>query len=1205
MHLKKVEIFGFKSFANKTEVDFEKGITCVVGPNGCGKSNISDAIRWVLGERSAKLLRGSRMEDVIFSGTEFRKPLGMAEVSLTIDNSDRKLPIGFDEVMLTRRLYRSGESEYLINKTPCRYKDIQDLILDTGIGSNSYSMIEQGRIDYILNAQEDERRFLIEEAAGISKYKVKKDEALRKLERTEVNLLRLNDIVSEVEKNIHYAERQAKRAEKHREKLEELKGFEIRKALFEIDTLDKEKSSFAADLDRLRKEIEQSGSEIQIDEARFKEADATFFRSEEKNAEIEKHKYEHKLRLAQDVDRVKVSREKMIELERSNQTLQKECEMSALRLQNFQEEIERKQADFSNFQTEMEVLQGSLGPLSTEFSQVRAQVSEKEEVIKELQSQIFDLAHQTAEVKNQLHKFEINIQGEHSKKMKAEQIIERLSAEKVERLKHLSGSEKDSGSTEDFSEKKVALQEKSNNLMGKETDCRALEEIIVQKRTEMKEIQSHIDLLTELEKEGVFDDSLSNHILEESKREGSLLHGFVKTFWEVMAIKKGYEGAIRAALADWANALIVKDHMQAMKILDYAKQTKIKELAIMINGSIEQESVPHDLPQIEGVRGKAKDFMRVHPDYEKLVDEHLRNVLIVDSLNQDQLLQWASLANGFKIVSQDGFVLGPGLRIQYLGGLVRKEARIRLKDLASLQNKVLSLQSQIYAHEEEKTILHGQIGLAHEEMVSLEKQVFNAEIQHQSFDKLKESLTFQIAHFEKEITLNRQEMGQSETEIQQYSGRKMSSESLLTDLSRKESQCQSVLQEQIKQLSVLTERREEFLKRLTEEKQKIERYKDREQYQHDARELLNKNRQSEVLLQEKRRSQIDENGKLLDELDCENQSRAVLIQELECEVKKLEDGSRKIASDRISFAQIRSDLYARVEEKKGILNRTRELERDIQLKQMEISYKTNAIRDRMKQGYQLDITELDKSSFDLQNVDVELLDQEVQVLREKLESLGTVNLLAIEEYESLKQRFDFLQAQKQDLEKSREDLLEAIRKINRTTKKLFEDTFVQVQVAFREYFRVLFGGGEAELVLVDESNPLESGIDIMVRPPGKKNQQITLLSGGEKALTATALLFALFKIKPSPFCVLDEVDAPLDESNVHRFLDVVRGFLTSTQFIIVTHNRKTITAGDSLYGVTMEEAGVSMIVSVKLGRETENQNVSGGNGQKELKALLN
>jgi chromosome segregation protein len=368
--------------------------------------------------------------------------------------------------------------------------------------------------------------------------------------------------------------------------------------------------------------------------------------------------------------------------------------------------------------------------------------------------------------------------------------------------------------------------------------------------------------------------------------------------------------------------------------------------------------------------------------------------------------------------------------------------------------------------------------------------------------------------------------------------------------------------------------------------------------------MLTRNVISENELQEKRRLQIADNARTVAEIETENQRRLSEISDLSVSISEEEAKASQASLEKADLVSRRSEILSCLESAKKRNDAARESERDCQMREMEIGYKKTAISERMRQTYQIDLGGLDKTALDLQNVSPDELEQEIGELKEKLQALGTVNLLAIEEYDSLKERFDFLSTQKQDLEKGREDLLEAIRKINRETKKLFEDTFTQVQTAFRDFFRILFGGGEAELFLIDETNPLESGIDIMVRPPGKKNQSISLLSGGEKALTATALLFALFKIKPSPFCVLDEVDAPLDESNVHRFLEVVKGFLATSQFIIVTHNRKTIGAGDSLYGVTMEEAGVSRIVSVKL-NETVPLDQAVNRDDRETNVILN
>lgn len=1204
MHLKKVDIFGFKSFADKTEIFFEKGITCVVGPNGCGKSNISDAIRWVLGERSAKLLRGSKMEDVIFSGTEFRKPVGMAEVSLTIDNSDKKLPLAFEEVVLTRRLYRSGESEYLINKTPCRYKDIQDVILDTGIGSNSYSMIEQGRIDYILNAQEDERRFLIEEAAGISKYKLKKEEALRKLERTEANLLRLNDIVNEVEKNIKYAERQAKRAEKYKEKLEELKTFEIQKAMVEVDLFEKEREKLLAEQAELQEEIKRSENEVGAEDSGFREADQALTKMEEANSELERKKYQLKLALSQHQERIRANEEKKAELQKNNVQLERDYDISEYRLKTFQEEIAAKQSELTALSAEIREAKQKVNDASADFDAARQAVSEKENVIKGFQNSLFEIAREAAESKNKVHQLEIDFQQQKSRQVRAHEMTARLQTEKQECLKKIEQL-RQGDFLDDFSLKKTTLEEK-NGIFGKlEEELRAAEEVIIRKRTETKELLSQAGLLEELQKEGLLDDSASQHIVDESRREGSLIHGIVQTFWDVMEISEGYECAVRAALANWAHALIVSDQEQAMRVIEYAKQTDTKELALVMKTGKTSAEGSSAAPQVNGLLGTLKDFVKTVPGCESLLNEYFGNVWVLDGLTRETLAECGQSAVGMRLVTRDGFLIEPDAKIQYFGVPIKTGAG-RAKDLKNLQSRAVLLEAEIKNHEQERDVLAARFQQFETELSALKKEVLEAEIHHQSSHKLRESLQSQISRLEEEIELNRTEASQTEIELAHFAAEKERLSGLALALSQREREYQTLLQTEAAGLNALAENKDASFRLLSAEEQKLQRCQDRESHLTDSVAILVRNREAELELQQSRKKQVADNMTTLAQMEGENASKSQQITQLEEEISRFEEVLRGTLTERAALAQRKNELWTSLQQKKSVIEKIKELERDIQLKQMDLSYKISATDERMKQAYQVDVRSLDKTAYQLENVNLELLEQEIQAYKEKLQSLGTVNLLAIEEYESLKERYQFLIAQKQDLEKSREDLLEAIRKINRTTKKLFEDTFALVQAAFKDYFRVLFGGGEAELILVDENNPLESGIDIMVRPPGKKNQQITLLSGGEKALTATALLFSLFKIKPSPFCVLDEIDAPLDESNVHRFLEVVRGFLGLTQFIIVTHNRKTIAAGDSLYGVTMEEAGVSKLVSVKLLQDEKNPGQAKIDASgKELNVILN
>ncbi|HNV86697.1 MAG TPA: chromosome segregation protein SMC [Candidatus Omnitrophota bacterium] len=1186
MHLTRLEIFGFKSFSDKTEILFEKGTTAIVGPNGCGKSNISDAIRWVLGERSPKTLRGGKMEDVIFSGTQFRKPQGFAEVSLTIDNHDRILPIAYDEVVITRRLYRSGESEYLLNKTQCRYKDIQELILDTGIGSNSYSMIEQGKIDYILNAQEEERRFLIEEAAGISKYKVKKDEALRKLERTEDNLLRLQDIVSEVEKNINYAERQAKRAAKYKEQFETLKRLETQKAFLDIRGLDEERSRIEAQLTEIAEDFGKQELEIGKKSEELSALQSELTALEQNKGRTGQKKYEAMLRLSELNSKDQANRERKDLLERENRELEQELIRGEERIRVHQESIHEKEREIATIVREKESWAAMTEQVTAQHEAVLQALREKEARARELRSRIFEIAAQAAEKRNRLMEAEISDQREKTKCQQAEQQKERLGKEKHECLEKLSA-----GNSQDPELDRAA----SENERRKEAALRVREEIdsaikslngeILDRKMRMQEVRSRLELVETLNKQGVLGKQVSEQVYAESQREGSPVFGLVQKLSDALKITEGYELAIKACLSDWMHALIVKNSGDTARLLEYAKSagTRGLLLAALPEDTVSLASEPLLQPEDTGAfLGVAKNFVSLPPEYGFLEQELFGRVLVAGALSAEQLPQWLNLARKTKIVTQDGFVLGPLRRVQYFGDFVTENPSDSEMDPDALRLRLDQLERDVSGLEADLNNRNDAILRLNGELETLNRESVQNRIAAESSARIRESLESQLKRLDEEIIYHEMEMAQAHSESERLAAEKKSLEELLGAVTSNEQTEQRHLEDVLAELAQLGQQREELSLRVNEHAKRLERFTDQHKFLTESVELLSRNVRAESESQEKRKGKISENHLTVARLGDEITNAVQIRQGFETEICAIEQVLAELDSQHAKLSDDKDVLSKYLQELRTLADQRKERQHALELQKVELTYKTQAIDERMTATYHIGLKALNPADFDLENVVRSEIEPQIDQLKEKLEGIGTVNLLAVEEYESLKERYGFLSSQKQDLEKAREELLEAIRKINRTTKQLFEQTFQAVRTAFSEYFRTLFNGGHAELILVDETNPLESGIDIVAKPPGKKPQQITLLSGGEKAMTVIALLFALFRVKPSPFCVLDEIDAPLDEANVDRFLQVVKSFLPTTQFIVVTHSRKTIAASDILYGVTMEEAGVSKIVSVRL-----------------------
>ena len=1175
MSLKKIELFGFKSFSDKTEIVFEPGVTCVVGPNGCGKSNISDAIRWVLGERSAKLLRGSKMEDVIFNGTDYRKPLGFAEVHLTINNSKKILPIEYEEVVISRKIYRSGESEYFLNKTLCRYKDIQDLILDTGIGSNSYSMIEQGRIDYILQADPDERRFLIEEAAGISKFKSKKEEAIKKLERTEENLLRLGDIISEVEKNIKYAERQAKRAEKYKEQFEILKELEIRKALLELShhenqahSLEEKKTGIAEKQNFSHEDFIKKESALKEMQAKIQSLESDFSFGELKKIELTAKINSLRDKTYFNVERIGSLKNQWLEAENEIATSEERIKQLYFEIEKSRKEISLKESEFSEKKSDCKNIQDSIRKEYERLSDLKRSVEDMK--LKQLA-----LGKNLAEQHNERILFETRVSGSKALMDQKQNELRNLEQEITNITTQIST----------MKEKEILLRNQQSvieetlgivdeNLRIKETEIDSMLSRMLKTEGRRKELQAHIDIMTGQSVHRNTNEFL--RILDEHRKDStSKLYGNSWFLKELISPKAGFEGTYKKLLAVLSEDTLVFKTIEALpEIKELATKTSTPLIASIF-------SQIHNASPLIPLEWKGAQLMPLKSQIE--IDEKLDifNPIYVSSKNALELLSTGikEIIRDCQILSADGILIGPGPFVTFPKGL---EIEFTEKKIAEIIPEKELIEHQLVEYEDrEKRLKHEKKAMT-EDRIATQQELLKIKTELESEAKLASSLQETLIRNQRKLELLNSEIHILYQEMAGYEKRLLMNSQKFQEMEKQEKSLQE-------EYLILTQRENEQTEKVDSEKLKVVRLETEVASMQERLRLLSSHLdqsqnsvQAETNRIEQKRKSIADGGILINNLNEENNSYSFEIDKLAKEQSEMEINLAQIKesldAERVHFEAIRSD----VESLRRALEKLRDELHQLEYQAMESNYARSSILERIRQSYKIDLAKNDGQYSISETDNRDEINLQITALKEKLESYGAVNILAVDEYNDLKNRYDFLVSQRTDLVSARDALLDAIRKINRTTKKLFEETFQQVQIYFQEFFTTLFNGGQAQLALLDEENALESGIEIMVRPPGKKLQQISLLSGGEKALTAIALLFSLFKIKPSPFCVLDEVDAPLDEANIDRFLNVLRSFLETTQFIIITHNRKTISIGDALYGVTMEETGVSKIVSVRV-----------------------
>ncbi len=1097
MYLKRLELVGFKSFYNKTVLDFEPGITAVVGPNGCGKSNIFDSMRWVLGEQSVKALRGSEMQDVIFNGTDNKEPLGMAEVTLTFDNTKRFFPVDSDEVAVTRRIFRSGESEYLLNKAVVRLKDIMDLLLGTGIGAESYSLVQQGKIDLVLSSKPEERRMVFDEASGITKYKAQKREALRKLEETEQNLLRINDIVTEVKRQIGSLERQASKARRYKEVYEQLKSKEFRVGIWEKKELEAAKEAARKELARIG--LEESGllESIKARESIITRRKEQLSALEADMQRIKDQLMEFENTAARNAEKINFNRERKEELANSLKYLGEQVEKTRSRLNVDEEKLNKLKTEYDGIRSQIDAKAAALKQTESEFNLLTSGIKASLEKIAAAKKQILELAAAISGVRNEITDLNSKEQVLLSRRKRLE-----LEKAKIAEEKAVAEDSLNAVNTE------VANLEESFRILDQQLS--SLKQDLEGENRSLEEIDHRMD---ELDK---------SRLTLQSHRE----------FLQELRTK--YED--------------ISESMNAVIYLDKPPQEKMSGLVIKI-----REYLASDQGQVAvKLSGEAKP---IDLDTERIAEKIAQIEAELESLKKT------------------------------------KEAK---------SQRITVMRSEV---EQSEAILHDR------QMELVNKKASQQSILEQ-FSKIKE---------EEEVAVL--EINDVDEELKQLSGKAAELNSRLEILEARQKASDEQISAEQTEIGINTTLKEEKVVIITQIKTEMEALNRRISTDEATLKILQDTCEQDKHALLNLESQISEAKSRSAELEAESIELEKGIVKAKAD---LEAGQVSLKEAEAKIAEVAGDsdeILQSIETDRSRLDDLKGKQHELAMQEKENDYRILSLKERLMQSYKIDLdappvqpavenvqpaapaqeasAEPQTQQSQAENtvapvpeiipaaeavVDMALIREEIERLKEKLDSYGTVNLVAIEEYDELKQRYDFLTQQHADLTTAKESLQEAIQKINRTTKKMFLETFELVKAEFRNYFRLLFNGGDAQVYLIDEQDPLESGIEIICRPPGKKLQNVLLLSGGEKSMSAIALIFAIFKIKPAPFCVLDEIDAALDEANVDRYGRVLQDFAKGSQFIIITHNKKTIASADVMYGITMEESGVSKIVSVKFGQ---------------------
>lgn len=1178
MFLKRLEVVGFKSFADRIGIDFVPGVTAVVGPNGSGKSNVTDAIRWVLGEQSAKSLRGAKMEDVIFAGSASRKPLNFAEVTLILNNEDEEVNLPYSEISVTRRVYRSGESEFLLNNQPCRLKDITDLFMDLGLGKEAFSIISQGRVDEILNSKPDDRRIIFEEAAGILKYKLRKKKAEQKLLETDDNLNRVQDILHELDSRLEPLKIQSSTAKDYLRMTEELRELDISLIVHDLEKYLKELSIVQREHEQLEEEEQQKASEIaelqtKVDDLRTKihhldsAIDGLQEQLVEASAEVERWE----------------GRKALMHEKRSN--AEKQLQQLELLLKEAKEE-EKGLADNEEQNKQMVALKKTeIQQLKAEIKQLdmslNSSVAQIEQQIEEQKNRYIDLLNEEATAKNELKHIERQL-------VQFEETEERISCRSEEMLKKLSQV---SGMKKELEQKLIEVKKKLSDVLEEyEQLQRKLkaatasyeekQQMLYKAYQHRQQLKSRKEAIEELEA----DFSGFNHGVKEIllARQRGELKGIEGAVLELLKVEGTYSKAIETALGAATQYIVTETELDAQRAIGWLKTKKAGRATFLPKNVMKSRKLSPS--QIEQAANHpafirlAHELVQFDEQHRNIVEYLLGNVLVAENL--EGASQIARLCGyKYRVVTLEGDIVNAGGSLT--GGSVKQQNSLFTrkaeleqlnKDLAHMEQSItraektlakvketlenLRQQAELFKHQseqyrKEEMSLHSKYVELELEEKNLKNTVHLASAEKNTAATRKEALMKQKNQIEQRLKELHHELEQVNERVEQLSSAKAQSETekdLLREQSAKKRSELAVLQEQLNQLQVQTA--EIALKRskLLQQIESISR--EIEWIQHERENQLSEEEIQQAIAEwSKKREQysfaIQENRKM----------RGAYQQELSLLDEQLKELQR---------------IH------KGFLEQLR----SIDVKKSRIEFEMNRLNNVLEEQYDIDFEEAKKEAIEL--TDVEQIRKKARLLKQSIEELGPVNLTAIEEYERVLERHTFLTEQRDDLLEAQKTLNETIKEMDEEMAVRFKDSFFKIQQQFREVFRELFGGGHADLILIEPDNLLESGIEIVAQPPGKKLQNLSLLSGGERALTAIALLFAILNSRPVPFVILDEVEAALDEANVERYSRYLKKLSRDTQFIVITHRKGTMEGADVLYGITMQESGVSKLVSVKL-----------------------
>jgi chromosome segregation protein len=1181
--LKKIEIYGFKSFADRVQLKFDKGITAIVGPNGSGKSNVADAVRWVLGEQSAKSLRGSKMEDIIFSGTQVRKSLGFAEVSLTLDNSDGALPIDYTEVTITRRVFRSGDSEYYINRSACRLKDIIELFMDTGVGKEGYSIIGQGRIDEILSTRSEDRRYIFEEAAGIVKYKSRREEAEKKLERTRDNLTRVDDILSELEVQAGPLEEQSKVARVYLKLKEELKAYEINQFIHQYDRHTARIQELKAQMESLEEEIVLHRKVNEGKEAEREKLQERLNALLTEAEEIKKERYDCLNTAERLKGSINVCRERIRQAERDMERLHEEILAES-------SEREKKEARIQSLSGDIRLKEDQLASgrekekeLAEQLAIIEAELSRHQKEIDATKGSIMDVLSRISECNSLLTRYR-TIQNTHTSRVEQ---LNRLMQARSEELGGLVASESEAQAEIDSLKSRYDEQRKRRSTMESEASTMKqklseMEAYYQNDRQGLEGKRSKLKLLEDMKKgyEG-FQKSV-REVLLACQRNNDVAHKVYGAVASLIRVPKTYETAIETVLGASLQHIVTETEEDAKYLIEFLRRNNYGRATFLPISSIRGRSLSNaerEVLKMKGCLGIASQLVDCDEKIKEIVENLLGRVVVADDLDSAIAIA-RRFSYSFRIVTLVGDVVNPGGSMTGGSSAVRGISILsRNREITELGEEISRLSSRLAADNEAITALNMNYRELKQQLENIDKDLRELEISRATAVEKAGRLGLQRSQIEKELEALKGEGEQITQSLEELTASIKESEERLAELESASSSISQSADEAEANVRQLGAQKEELNRQYTE--LRVENASlDREiRSIRDEIEKLGQECKRHLENISSRESKI-ESGR--EEIEGLNKTMADTVIEVEIAEKKAEslavslsEGDMKRASVDSGIKELESGIKEIERTIQDLIDRKYKVEVQSSRYEVELENYQNNIWDEYGLTYAGALAYQDKTLTTAQ------LGQQIQRVKSEITALGEVNVNAIEDYKRLSERLSFLKEQKNDLITAKENLQGIIKDITQTMEEQFKKEFAIINGYFNETFRQLFGGGSASLVLEDSNDVLSCGIDITAQPPGKKLQSLSLLSGGERALTAIAILFAILKHKPTPFCVLDEIDAALDDSNVDQYSRFVREFARDTQFVIITHRKGTMEACDVLYGIAMEEKGVSKLISVR------------------------